>query len=76
MATAGALAAADGVDGVLTLPVCTVPAADADLTGSLALARAKGYRATLVKQHVTVDGVACVRYSACYAKEGLTILFR
>jgi len=69
-------AAADGVDGVLTLPICTVPATDADLTGSLALARVKGYRATLVRQDVTVDGVACVRYSACYTREGAVITIR
>ena len=34
------------------------------------------YAAKLVKEDVTVDGVACKRYSAHYVREGLTILFK
>ncbi len=66
----------EGIDGTVTLPICTVPATDADLTGSFALARVKHYTANLEKEDVTVDGVACKRYSAHYVREGLTILFR
>ena len=66
----------EGIDGTVTLPICTVPATDADLTGSFALARVKHYSATLVKEDVTVDDVACKRYSVHYVREGLTILFK
>ena len=66
----------EGIDGAVTLPICTVPATDGDLTGSFVLARVKHYSANLVKEDVTVDGVACKRYSAHYVREGLTILFK
>lgn len=66
----------EGIDGTVTLPICTVPATDADLTGSFVLARVKHYSATLVKEDVTVDDVACKRYSVHYVREGLTILFK
>lgn len=66
----------EGIDGAVTLPICTMPATDGDLTGNFALVRVKHYSAKLVKEDVTVDGVACKRYSAHYVREGLTILFR
>ncbi|MBQ6008649.1 MAG: autotransporter-associated beta strand repeat-containing protein [Kiritimatiellae bacterium] len=66
----------EGIDGAVTLPICTVPATDGDLTGNFAFVRVKHYAAKLVKEDVTVDGVPCRRYSAHYVREGLTILFR
>ena len=66
----------EGIDDNITLPICTVPATDADLTDNLVLTRVRHYKATLVKEAVTVGGVACTRYSAHYVKEGFTILFR
>ena len=66
----------EGIDDNVTFPICTVPATDADLTDNFVLTRVRHYNATLVKEAVTVGGVACTRYSAHYVKEGLTILFR
>ncbi len=66
----------EGIDDNVTFPICTVPAADADLTDNLVLTRVRHYNATLVKESVTVGGVASTRYLAHYVKEGLTILFR
>ena len=66
----------EGIDGAVTLPICTVPATDGDLTRNFAFVRVKHYAAKLVKEDVTVDGVPCKRYSAHYVREGLTILFR
>jgi hypothetical protein len=66
----------EGIDGAVTLPICTVPATDGDLTGNFALVRVKHYSAKLVKEDVTVDDIACKRYSAHYVREGLTILFK
>jgi len=65
-----------GIDGVVTLPICTVAATVPDLADSLNLVYVKGYRAALVKQEVTVEGVACVRYSVQYARAGLTVIIK
>lgn len=65
-----------GIDGAVTLPICTVAATVPDLADSLNLVYVKGYRAALVKQDVTVDGVACVRYSVQYARAGMTVIIR
>ena len=66
----------DGIDGAVTLPICTVAATAPDLTGNFNLVYVKNCRATLVKQDATVDGVACIRYSAQYARAGLTVIIR
>ena len=65
-----------GIDGVITLPICTVAATVPDLTDNLNLVYVKGYRSRLLRQEVTVEGVACVRYSLQCAHEGFMVIFR
>ena len=65
-----------GIDGVITLPICTVAATVPDLTDNLNLVYVKGYRSRLLRQDVTVEGVACVRYSVQCAHEGFMVIFR
>ena len=65
-----------GIDGVITLPICTVAATAPDLTDNLNLVYVKGYRSRLLRQDVTVEGVACVRYSLQCAHEGFMVIFR
>ena len=64
------------LDAPVTLPICTLPSSAGDLTDSFSFARVQGCKASLVKENVTVDGTACVRYSAKYTLQGLTILFK
>lgn len=68
--------AAFSADGAATLPICTVPATAADLTGSFTLAKVRGCSAELVKENVTVDGVACVRYYEHFSKAGTVLYVR
>ncbi len=68
--------AAFDADGAATLPICTVPATAADLTGSFTLAKVRGCSAELVKENVTVEGVQCVRYSERFSKAGTVIYVR
>lgn len=68
--------AAFSADGAATLPICTVPATTADLTGSFTLAKVRGCSAELVKENVTVDGVACVRYSEHFSQAGTVLYMR
>jgi hypothetical protein len=63
-------------DGAATLPICTVPATAADLTGSFTLAKVRGCSAELVKENVTVNGAQCVRYSEHFSKSGTVIYMR
>ena len=65
-----------GIDGAVTLPICTVAATAPDLTGNFNLVYVKGYRSRLLRQDVTVEGVACVRYSVQCAHEGFMVIFR
>ena len=65
-----------GIDGVITLPICTVAATAPDLTDNLNLVYVKGYKSRLLRQDVTVEGVACVRYSLQCAHEGFMVIFR
>ena len=65
-----------GIDGVITLPICTVAATAPDLTDNLNLVYVKGYKSRLLRQEVTVEGVACVRYSVQCAHEGFMVIFR
>ena len=65
-----------GIDGTITLPICTVAATAPDLTDNLNLVYVKGYRSRLLRQDVTVEGVACVRYSLQCAHEGFMVIFR
>ena len=65
-----------GIDGVITLPICTVAATAPDLTDNLNLVYVKGYRSRLLRQDVTVEGIACVRYSLQCAHEGFMVIFR
>ena len=65
-----------GIDGVITLPICTVAATAPDLTDNLNLVYVKGYKSRLLRQDVTVEGVACVRYSVQCAHEGFMVIFR
>ena len=65
-----------GIDGAVTLPICTVAATAPDLTANLNLVYVKGYRSRLLRQDVTVEGVACVRYSVQCAHEGFMVIFR
>ena len=65
-----------GIDGTITLPICTVAATVPDLTDNLNLVYVKGYRSRLLRQDVTVEGVACVRYSLQCAHEGFMVIFR
>ena len=64
------------LDAPVTLPICTLPSSAGDLTDSFSFARVQGCKASLVKENVTVDGTACVRYSAKYTLQGFTVLFR
>lgn len=68
--------AAFSTDGAATLPICTVPATDPDLTGSFAVANVRGCDAALVKENVTVGGNACVRYSLHYSTAGTVLYVR
>lgn len=68
--------AAFSADGAATLPICTVPATAADLTGSFTLAKVRGCNAELVKKSVTVEGVQCVRYSEHFSKSGTVLYVR
>ena len=68
--------AAFSADGAATLPICTVPATSPDLTGSFTLAKVRGCSAEIVKGNVTVDGVACVRYSEHFSEAGTVIYMR
>ena len=65
-----------GIDGTITLPICTVAATAPDLTDNLNLVYVKGYKSRLLRQDVTVEGVACVRYSVQCAHEGFMVIFR
>ena len=65
-----------GIDGTITLPICTVAATAPDLTDNLNLVYVKGYKSRLLRQDVTVEGVACVRYSLQCAHEGFMVIFR
>ena len=65
-----------GIDGTITLPICTVAATAPDLTDNLNLVYVKGYKSRLLRQEVTVEGVACVRYSVQCAHEGFMVIFR
>ena len=58
------------------IPICTVPAAGADLSDSFTLVRTKGYKASLQKEPVTVDGAECTRYSVKYSHAGLICVLR
>ena len=64
------------LDAPVTLPICMLPSSAGDLTDSFSFARVQGCKASLVKENVTVDGTACVRYSAKYTLQGFTILFK
>lgn len=68
--------AAFDADGAATLPICTVPATAADLTGAFTLAKVRGCNAELVKENVTVDGTQCVRYSEHFSKSGTVLYVR
>ena len=59
-----------------TIPICTVPAEGADLSDSFTLVRTKGYKASLQKEPVTVDGAECTRYSVKYSRAGLICVLR
>ena len=59
-----------------TIPICTVPAAGADLSDSFTLVRTKGYKASLQKEPVTVDGAEYTRYSVKYSRAGLIGVLR
>ncbi len=68
--------AAFSADGAATLPICTVPATAADLTGSFTLAKVRGCSAEIVKENVTVEGAQCVRYSEHFSKSGTVLYVR
>ena len=59
-----------------TIPICTVPAAGADLSDSFTLVRTKGHKVSLQKEPVTVDGAEYTRYSVKYSRAGLICVLR
>ena len=58
------------------LPICTMPATAADLTDKFTLVNPRGFVSRLVREDVTVNGVACVRYSVRYRPRNLVMSFR
>ena len=59
-----------------TIPVCTVPTANGDISGLFAVENLRGYNIQIVTSSVEVDSVPCTRYSVCYARNGFVILVR
>ena len=58
------------------LPICTVPASAADLTGNFKLVRSGGLTPELVKENVEIGGENYVRYSAKFSRTGLIVVVK
>lgn len=59
-----------------SIPVCTVPTANGDISGMFATEKLRGYDVNIVTSSVEIDSVQCTRYTVCYTHSGFVIMVR
>ena len=59
-----------------TIPVCTVPTANGDISGLFEVDPLHGYVVKTVTSAVEIDSVPCTRYSVRYARVGFAVFVR